>query len=311
MEAVAVISEAGALTLSGITDPLPWWSFTKTVIAIAVLRLVDNGQLNLDEPLDGVRYNLRQLLRHEAGLADYGALSKYHRDVAANKEPWPIERLLAAVDADRLRYEPGRDWAYSNVGYLKIAQLVERTTGLPLKVALEQLVFEPCDLTTARLARTLADLDDVQMGDVRGYHPGWVFHGLVVGTVADAARLLSNLLDGHLLNPATFSEMLKGRRLPEHANAHADAAYGLGLMLWTDNPLDRPIGHLGEGPGSKIAVLAQGSKAAAVWAASASSLDTGEHALSLLRQSELPQICARPSAIFAACSFVRQKWAVR
>jgi CubicO group peptidase (beta-lactamase class C family) len=52
-----------------------------------------------------------QLLRHEAGLPDYGALAAYHADVAAGRSPWPIEKLMAAVEVDRLRYEPGHGWA--------------------------------------------------------------------------------------------------------------------------------------------------------------------------------------------------------
>jgi hypothetical protein len=87
---------------------------------------------------------------------------------------------------------------------------------------------------------------------------------------------------GQLLKPATFTEMLEGRPLPEQANAHPDSAYGLGVMLWANNPSGRPIGHMGEGPGSRLAVLAQNQKVAAVWAGSESSLDAEVHALSLL-----------------------------
>jgi CubicO group peptidase (beta-lactamase class C family) len=233
MEATAIIDEIADLTHSGNTDPVPWWSFTKTALATAVLRLVESGLLDLDGPVGGERFNLRQLLRHEAGLPDYGSVPKYHGDVAAGKVPWPTERLLAAVDADRLRYESGTGWAYSNIGYLKVAQLIERTSGLTLSVALERLVFEPSKLTTARLATAPADVANVQMGAARHYHPAWVYHGLVVGTVADAARLLRAPMTGGLLKPDTLGAMLEGRSLPEHRSVtHPDPAYGLGLMLW-------------------------------------------------------------------------------
>lgn len=282
MQATAIVSETDGLTLSGITDPVPWWSFTKTVLAIAALRLVEDGLLNLDDPLLNERYSLRQLLRHESGLPDYGSVPQYHVDVAAGEVPWPIKELLAALDADRLRYEPGSGWAYSNIGYLKVAQLIEHTSGLTLQIALEQLVFQRCDLATARLAMVPADLDNVQMGSVQNYHPGWVFHGLVVGTVADAARLLKALMTGKLLKSTTLVEMLEGRPLPEHHAVHPDPAYGLGLMLRVNNPLDHPLGHMGEGPGSRIAVLAQGSKVAAVWTTLPSSFDAEAHAIYLL-----------------------------
>ena len=124
-------------TVSGITASLPWWSFTKTVLAIASLRLVEAGLLNLDETLRNERFSLRQLLRHESRLPKYGYLSDYHSDVGAGRTPWPIEKLLAVVDADRLRYKPGTGWAYSNIGYLKVAQLIEQRSGFSLNVALE------------------------------------------------------------------------------------------------------------------------------------------------------------------------------
>ena len=45
---------------------VPWWSFTKTVIAAACLRAAGDGLLSLDEPLPAGGYTLRRLLRHEA-----------------------------------------------------------------------------------------------------------------------------------------------------------------------------------------------------------------------------------------------------
>ncbi len=86
--ATARIDRPGALDLSGCTGTLPWWSFTKTVLATAILRLVDQGALELAAPMDGQPYTVRQLLRHESGLPDDGALGRYHADVAAGHAPW-------------------------------------------------------------------------------------------------------------------------------------------------------------------------------------------------------------------------------
>ena len=121
MDATAIIDAEGALTQVGTTDCVPWRSFTKTVLSFAALRLVEKDSLSLDGNLPGLPYSLRQLLRHEAGLPDYGGIGQYHADVAAGKAPWPIEKLLAIVDADRLRYPPGAGWGYSNIGYLRVA----------------------------------------------------------------------------------------------------------------------------------------------------------------------------------------------
>ena len=281
--ATARIDGAGTLGLSGCTGPVPWWSFSKTVLATAILRLVDQGALGLAEHVDGQPFTVRQLLRHESGLPDYGTLGRYHEDVAAGGPPWPVSRLLDAVDADRLHFQPGTSWAYSNIGYLKLGRLIERVTGSTLAAALDMLVFEPCGLVTARVAISPTDLAGVQMGPARSYHPGWVYHGLVVGTAADAARMLRALVIGRLLRSGTLTDMMEGRPLPRHRGAACpDPAYGLGLMLSASNPGDHPVGHGGEGPGSRIAVYALGRTAAAVWTASPSAMDADTAVRSLL-----------------------------
>ena len=283
MKATAIIYADGAVTTAGLTDRVPWWSFTKTALAIATLRLVEDGLLELDDNLPGEAFNARQLLRHEAGLPDYGGIARYHSDVAAGRRPWPVDRLLEAVDIRRLRYDPGAGWAYSNIGYLRITQLIERTTGLKLAPALRSLVFEPAQLESARLAIGPDDLVDVQMADANDYHPGWVYHGLVVGSVKDAARLLWALAYGGLLKPASFAMMKERRALPEYrSDVHPDPAYGLGLMLTANDPDAHPLGHGGAGPGSKIAVYARAHRVAAVWASSPSEIDPDIRVLEML-----------------------------
>jgi hypothetical protein len=113
------------------------------------------------------------------------------------------------------------------------------------------------------------------MGSATGYHPGWVYHGLIVGTTADAARLLWLLTHEALLKPATWSAMKEGRALPEHrSDVHPDPAYGLGLMLTAKAPDAHSMGHGGGGPGSTIAVYAKNGRSAAVWHAVPSTTDS-------------------------------------
>ena len=253
------------------------------MLAIAALRLVDRGVLNLDEPLGGARYNLRQLLRHEAGLPDYGQVFEYHADVAAGKAPWPVERLFTVLDVDRLRYEPGMCWAYSNVGYLKVAQLIERTAGLPLQAALAQLVFQPCNLATARLAMAPADLDNIQMGGVRNYHPGLGLSRPCRWRRRRRRRPAEIVDDGptaqagHVYGNVGGTPRFPNRLTPTPVQPMGWASCFGQTTHWTIR-----LATWARVPGSKLAVLAQNQKVAAVWAGSESSLDAEVHALSLL-----------------------------
>ena len=139
----------------------PWWSFTKTVLAICAMRLLERGMLDLDSPRPGRTYTLRQLLQHRAGVPDYGGLKAYHDAVARNDPAWPRQRLLDAVGGDRLDFAPGTGWAYSNVGTMFVREAIEEATGLPLARALETEVFAGLDLPSVRLATAPADFADI------------------------------------------------------------------------------------------------------------------------------------------------------
>lgn len=288
LQSLAYLSASGKSTLRGDTVPVPWWSFGKTVLAIAALRLVDAGRLALDTPIAGQPFTLAQLLRHEAGLPDYGGLARYHADVAAGTPPWSMAEVLAASDAQRLRFAPGQGWSYSNIGYYHVVQQIEQAAGLDQGAALARHVFEPAGLVSARLARGPEDLVGVNMGDAHGYHPGWVCHGLVTGTALDAARLLRALVAGQLLAPQTLARMRRGRALPEHRSAiHPDPAYGLGLMLHAQHAQAHPMGHSGEGPGSRIAVYAQGLEVCALWQPESVQSDAAREAFKILGSGQV------------------------
>ncbi|WCM53948.1 beta-lactamase family protein [Pseudomonas sp. WJP1] len=252
----ALVSNGALLTPEQPDTTVPWWSFSKTVLAAAALTVVRDRLVSLDDRVAEGPFTLRQLLRHEAGLADYSELADYHAAVAGNEAAWSADDMLQRLDASRLRYTPGDGWRYSNVGYLFIARLIERTTGLPLADALTQRVFAPLGLSRARLARTQADLAGVKMGAASAYDPGWVYHGLLVGPLAEAALCLDRLLGGDLLPQSLLLQMQTVRTLggPIPGRPWTSPGYGLGLMRGGVEGQRTLSGHTGVGPGSVVAV---------------------------------------------------------
>jgi CubicO group peptidase (beta-lactamase class C family) len=130
---VAVIDDQEQTEGDGPTTLVPWWSFTKTLIAACALRLAEQDRLALDEPLSGLPCTPRQLLQHRAGVGDYGDSSEYHAAVASGDTPWSDQELFARVPPANVLFPPGAGWAYSNVGYLLLRRLIERTYGAGLK----------------------------------------------------------------------------------------------------------------------------------------------------------------------------------
>ena len=257
MEHSFTVLEAGVLTEAhGLDQPVPWWSFTKTILAATALVLVRDGQLALDCPVRSRPFTLRQLLQHQSGLADYGGLAAYHEAVARGDEPWPVSELLERTDARRLRYEPGQGWGYSNIGYLMVRELIEETAGEDLSAAISRLVLHPLGIDGARIARTRAELAGVAMGSASSYHPGWVYHGLAVGPLRDAALLLDRLMTGALLPPDLLEAMRRAHPVsePNSRRPWNLAGYGLGLMSGIASSGHKVMGHTGGGPGSVIAV---------------------------------------------------------
>jgi len=244
---VAVIASAwiGADDLAGDAGDadraLPWWSFSKTVIAALAAELAGQGVLDLDAR-DGAPWTLRQLLQHRAGVPCYGRLADYHAAVARGDPPWSRAELMARI-GQQPDFVAGESWAYSNVGYMLARERIEAAAGEDIEV-LARRVF---GRDAPRLARVPEDFADVP--GAQGYHPGWVYHGCFMGPAVQAVRLVRHMVT----------------RYPELAMAHSlgagppgrpwsEAAYGLGTMAGGFGTLGQVVGHSGVGPFNCCAV---------------------------------------------------------
>ena len=248
------------------------YSITKTMTAAAALRLVGQGVLDLDAPLDrwlpdfapAGRITLAQVLMHRASLYNYGGMPKYHAAVRAGAEPWSDDEFLAFCHADQLFAPPGQDFSYSNIGYLLVRRVLERAAGAPFAELLRRELFAPLGLTDWSVPTRRDDLAGLHFGpsaylggegaavEVAGlYHPGWVSHGVVAATALDTARLLHGLFTGGLLPPALLARMTAAEPVSGSMRGRpwVEPGYGLGLMVELDPQAGPCWGHTGGGPG--------------------------------------------------------------
>lgn len=247
----AWIGSDGRIQTQGDDSALfPWWSFTKTVIAVCALRLVEQGRLVLDEQLPGKPYTLRHLLQHRAGVPDYGGIAAYHEAVARGEPAWSKQKLVETVEPERLRFEPGEGWSYSNLGYLFVRDLIEERSGRSFAAVISQFVCEPLGLRTVSLASARSDFEVVHWTGMRGYDPRWVYHGCLLGTAPEAARVLHAVVSGTLLGRDLLDAMLARHPLggPIEGWPWSSTGYGLGVMSGEMESVGRVMGHSGGGP---------------------------------------------------------------
>lgn len=133
-------------------------SVTKTYVASAVVSLVGEGALSLDDeartllPAElgvdlPVGVTLRHLLRHESGIAEYLADTALVNEAAGDpSRAWELADLVNAGLALPVEFEPGGGWSYSNTNYLALGLILEEATGLPWPEAVHARTTAPAGL---------------------------------------------------------------------------------------------------------------------------------------------------------------------
>lgn len=231
-------------------------SITKTVTAIAVLRLRDEGLLDLSDALEkhlpgtplGDR-TISQLLSHLGGVAAESPGDWWERTPGG---PLP-ERGLTRAQAV---LPPGRRWHYSNVGFGLLGELIARVRGLGWERVVTDEILSPLEMTrttprphgAAAQGYAVHPWADVVLPEPEHDAGMMAPAGQLWSTAADLARLGAFLLGdtGGVLDPSTVAEMVT----PLSGDSHESgwASYGLGVAV---QHLDGAVlaGHGGSMPG--------------------------------------------------------------
>ena len=226
-------------------------SGSKGLTALAVMSLVEQSELGLDTtarsvlgadlPLIDDRVTVEQLLSHRSGIGDY--LDEDEQDdnndyvlTVPVHELATTEQFLAVLDGHPMKFEPGERFNYCNGGYVVLALLAERASGVPFHDLVEQRVCRPAGLTDTSFLRSdelpgraaLGYLDDEGLRSnvlhlpVRGNGDGGIYT-----TAADVHALWAALFAGQIVSPDTVAEMVRSRgEAPEMS-----MSYGLGFWL--------------------------------------------------------------------------------
>ncbi|MGW3042160.1 serine hydrolase domain-containing protein [Kitasatospora sp. NPDC001159] len=243
-------------------------SVTKTLTATAILRLVDQGKLGLDDPIskyvpnvpggDGI--TVRELGDMRSGLYNYTLDPDFQQAFLTNpNRPFTPDELLAYSFKHPANFPPDSKFEYSNTNLILLGQVVEKVGGQPLPDFLQQQVFTPAGLTRTSLPTDATYPDPHAHGytnqtpggavvDSTGWNPSWAWSaGAAISTRADLQTWSKVLATGApLLSPGAQAERLKFKNV----GPTPDLGYGFGVFTthgW--------IGHNGSLPGYESVVI--------------------------------------------------------
>jgi CubicO group peptidase (beta-lactamase class C family) len=274
-------------------------SITKLFTATALMQLRERGLVELDRPVrvylpdfplrhpSGREVTVRHLLSHSSGIANPIPISWVHlaEEPAVNLDDFTRRNLSKY---HRLRFEPGSRYAYSNLGYLVLGQVIERLSGQSYTEYIQQQILEVLAMHHTGFSYNFLQDQEVATGYVRSWSLMGIlgrflvdrrifgatrgrytaFHrflingapyGGLLGPVGDLGTFLKAYLGGgtfhgrRLLEPSSIAEMLTPQRNHHgeelSASSHEKSErIGLGWHLAGEGEM-RSCYHLGGGAG--------------------------------------------------------------
>lgn len=166
------------------------YSMTKTLTAVAVLQLVEQGKLNLDDGLEkylpntpyaGQHITIRHLLAHTSGLPNPIPIRWAH--LVEEDSSFDEAAALAQVmrDNSKLAFKPGEKYAYNNIGYWLLGKIIEKVTGQSYSAYVKANILEPLNLS----ARDMDFIIPNATRHANGYLAKYTFMNLIKGFVMD------------------------------------------------------------------------------------------------------------------------------
>jgi CubicO group peptidase (beta-lactamase class C family) len=205
-------------------------SLTKTMTATAIMKLNEDGKLNIYDRVD--KYipgfindetkdiRIINLLNHTSGMA--ANLSQMDNQgngmVRVGKEAVSMEALIAKFKETKLKHLPGTVFEYNNYGYVLLAYIIEKVSGMDYKDYLQKAIYSPAGMCNTFYQTDLKGLSSVGYegigsGSARVYDdnsdPSWLTGASnIYSSVTDLERYLKNEFSCRILSDKTLKIML-------------------------------------------------------------------------------------------------------
>jgi len=238
-------------------------SMNKMFTAVAVLQLVEQGKISVDDkvieqlpeypnPEVAENVTIHQLLTHTSGLGDIQ--TKEYRETSKDRYKALKDNLPLFVDKPLL-FEPGTQGSYSNAGFIVLGLIIEGATGGTYYDYVRENIYQPCGMTDTdsfEADRVVPNIAIGYAGNIRNYgdlasNIYWLpYKGNSAGggysTIGDMLRFSNCLLNHQLLSPA-FTGILLEEKVDSPIPA-MEGKYAYGFMVGMVND-HRVVGHGG------------------------------------------------------------------
>jgi len=227
-------------------------SGTKGLTALTLVSLIEDDSLALpttarsvlgsDLPLIGDDVTIEHLLSHRSGIGDYLDEEVDH-DLTDYLMPVPVHELatteeyLAVLGGHASKFAPGDRFAYCNSGYVVLALVAERASGVPFHELVRHRVCEPAGMRDTHFLRsdelpgrtTHGHLTNDRPSRTNGFHlpVRGSGDGGIYSTVADLSSFWSALFDGQIVSTDWVTELVRPRSDVQEESRR----YGLGFWL--------------------------------------------------------------------------------
>lgn len=134
-------------------------SITKQFTAVAILMLMEQGKLSLQDPLSnfiadfprGDEITLHHLLNHTSGIKSYNTLPDFGTQMRLDLAP---EEMIGRFKHLPLDFNPGEKYAYSNSGYFLLGYIIAQRSGMPYEDFIQTNIFDPLGMKSSCYANT-------------------------------------------------------------------------------------------------------------------------------------------------------------
>lgn len=216
-------------------------SVTKQFAAAAVLKLVEDGKLELSDPLsrfvpgypNGEAVTVQMLLDHTSGIKSYTDLPGVMEGPI--RDDLTTAQLIERFKDQPPEFAPGEGWKYNNSGYVLVGAVIEQVTGKPWHQYLQEAFFAPLKMTHTGYGDPSGGLIPGHVGGYTLKGERWAPAPYLSMTQPHAAGALVSTIDelmvwnralhgGKLIGPAQYRQMLTPAK-------GAPSPYGLGIEI--------------------------------------------------------------------------------